>query len=266
MKAGDPVIAADVIAGGRRAARPRSASRASPSAKIGEQQIEVNHQTHLATLVLPVDPGPGRAVRQRSGSAASRRSARAMSRRSPGSSAGEPFKRSKVDDLRRALIATRPGRRTPTSRSCRSNGGRTVDLAVRLEPAPSHTIAGELGYGTGQGARARSELDRPQFLQSRRRADPARGRRHQRAARRASSSAAATSCSATRCSTCRPRPAHQKFDAYEAKTIQLAGNIERQSNFIWQKKWTWTYGGELLATDERGVFEHVRASRTRARS
>ena len=31
-----------------------------------------------------------------------------------------------------------------------------------------------------------------------------------------------------------------KFDAYEAKTIQLAGNIERQSNFIWQKKWTWT--------------------------
>ena len=31
--------------------------------------------------------------------------------------------------------------------------GQTVDLAVRLEPAPSHTIAGELGYGTGQGAR-----------------------------------------------------------------------------------------------------------------
>ena len=33
------------------------------------------------------------------------------------------------------------------------DGGRTVDLAVRLEPAPSHTIAGELGYGTGEGAR-----------------------------------------------------------------------------------------------------------------
>ena len=31
--------------------------------------------------------------------------------------------------------------------------GRVVDLNVRLEPAPSHTIAGELGYGTGQGAR-----------------------------------------------------------------------------------------------------------------
>jgi translocation and assembly module TamA len=47
---------------------------------------------------------------------------------------------------------------------------------------------------------------------------------------------------------------HQKFDAYEARTVRLAGNIERQSNFIWQKKWTWTYGGEILGTDERGVF------------
>jgi translocation and assembly module TamA len=47
---------------------------------------------------------------------------------------------------------------------------------------------------------------------------------------------------------------HRKFDAYEARTVQLAGYIERQSNFIWQKKWTWTVGPELLATDERGVF------------
>ena len=46
------------------------------SAKIGEQDIEVNHQTHLATLTLPVDPGPGRALRHRSASAAVRRSAR----------------------------------------------------------------------------------------------------------------------------------------------------------------------------------------------
>jgi len=26
------------------------------------------------------------------------------------------------------------------------------------------------------------------------------------------------------------------------------------SNFIWQKKWTWSYGGEWLGTIERGVF------------
>src|SRR5205807_2096280 len=56
---------------------------------------------------------------------------------------------------------------------------------------------------------------------------------------------------------------HEKFDAYEARTIDLAGNIERQSNFIWQKKWTWSYGGELLATDERGVFSSAGIKDTR---
>src|SRR5439155_11811107 len=52
-------------------------------------------------------------------------------------------------------------------------------------------------------------------------------------------------------------------DAYEAKTILLSGNIERQSNFIWQKKWTWSYGAELLATDELGVFDISGIKQTR---
>src|SRR6185369_6882629 len=56
---------------------------------------------------------------------------------------------------------------------------------------------------------------------------------------------------------------HQKFDAYEARTIQLAGNIERQSNFIWQKTWTWSVGPEILATDERGVFSAAGLKDTR---
>src|SRR4029078_4026894 len=65
---------------------------------------------------------------------------------------GEPFQRSKVDDLRRALIATTLVANADIQ-LVPVDAGRTVDLAVRLEPAPSHTIAGELGYGTGQGAR-----------------------------------------------------------------------------------------------------------------
>ena len=31
------------------------------------------------------------------------------------------------------------------------------------------------------------------------------------------------------------------------------GGIERQSNIIWQKAWTWSIGAELVATDERDV-------------
>ena len=57
---------------------------------------------------------------------------------------------------------------------------------------------------------------------------------------------------------------HQKFDAYKAQDRRCSpANIERQSNFIWQKKWTWSYGGELLATDERGVFNSAGIKDTR---
>ena len=119
VKAGDPVIAAGRDRRRRRADRRRSARRASPSAKIGEQDIEINHQTHLATLILPVDPGPVArfgAIRVSGKPPFSARHVATIARFKP----GDPFKRSKIDDLRRALIATEPGRRSPTSRSCRS--------------------------------------------------------------------------------------------------------------------------------------------------
>ena len=52
-------------------------------------------------------------------------------------------------------------------------------------------------------------------------------------------------------------------DAYRAKTVQLSGLIERQSNIIWQKKWNWSYGADLIATNERGVFEDPNNKETR---
>src|SRR6185503_20067525 len=57
VKAGDPVIAQDVIAGGV-ALTTALGEEGFAEAKIGDQDIEVNHVTHLATLVLPVTPGP----------------------------------------------------------------------------------------------------------------------------------------------------------------------------------------------------------------
>src|ERR1043165_6763789 len=57
VKAGDPVIAADVIGAGL-VLRTTLGEQGYASARIGEQEIEVDHQTHLASLTLPVDPGP----------------------------------------------------------------------------------------------------------------------------------------------------------------------------------------------------------------
>jgi translocation and assembly module TamA len=259
VKAGDPVIAADVIAGGLSLTRTLG-EEGYASARLGEQDIEVNHETHLATLVLPVNPGPVAkfgAIHVTGKPPFSARHLATIARFRP----GDPFQRSKIDDLRRALIATTLVANAEI-RVVPIQGGRTVDLDVRLEPAPSHTIAGELGYGTGQGARVEASWTDRNFFNPEG-ALTLRGVggtseqllgvqfRRSNFMKRDQTLNVQTSA------------AHQKFDAYEAKTISLSANIERQSNFIWQKKWTWSYGGEWLATDERGVFSDAGIKDTR---
>jgi translocation and assembly module TamA len=259
VKAGDPVIATDVIDAGV-ALRTALGEQGYASAKIGDQQIEVDHRTHLASLVLPVDPGP-----------VARFGAIRVSGQPPFSAShvwtiarfkrGQVFERSKVDDLRRALIATSLVSLADIQ-VLPTDGGRTVDLAVSLEPAPSHTIAGELGYGTGQGARIEASWTDRNFLNP-------EGALTLRGVAGTNEQLAAVQF---RRSNFRMRDqvlnlqasaSHQKFDAYEARTVLLSGNIERQSNFIWQKTWTWTAGGEVLATDERGVFSSAGLKDTR---
>jgi len=251
VQPGDPVIAADVIAGGL-ALTQALGEEGFAGAKIGEQQVEVNHQSHLATLTLPVDPGP-----------VARFGAIRVSGRPPFSAhhvaviarfkRGDPFQRSKIEDLRRALIATTLIANADI-RLVPVQDGKVVDVDVRLEPAPSHTIAGELGYGTGQGASVQASWTDRNFL-------------NPEGALTLSAIAGTTeqllgaefrrSNFGMRDQTLdlQTSVSHQKFAAYRAKTVLLGASIERQSNFIWQKPWTWSYGGLWLATRERGVFD-----------
>jgi len=250
VKAGDPVVATDVIAAGI-ALTTALGEQGYAQDKLGEQDVEVNHQTHLATLTLPVDPGP-----------VARFGAIHVSGRPPFSAQhvaliarfrpGDPYQRSKVDDLRRALIATTLVANADIQ-VVPVDKGLAVDLNVRLEPAPSHTIAGELGYGTGQGARLEASWTDRNFFNP-------EGALTLRGI--AGTSEQLLGVQVRRSNfvmrdqtlNMQVSASHQKFAAYSAKTVDLAANIERQSNFIWQKKWTWSYGGEWLGTIERGVF------------
>jgi translocation and assembly module TamA len=250
VRAGDPVIATDVIAGGV-ALTQALGEEGFAQAKLGEQDIEVNHQTHLATLSLPVDPGPIARfgtihVNGRPPFSARHVATIARFRR------GDPFQRSKVDDLRRALIQTTLIANADIE-LVPVQGGRTVDINVRLEPAPSHTIAGELGYGTGQGVRAEASWTDRNFFNPEG-AVTVRGIAGTKEQLFGVQFRRSNFLQRDQTLNVQLSASHQKFDAYEAKTVDLAANIERQSNFIWQKKWTWSYGGEWLATDERGVF------------
>ena len=259
VKPGDPVIAADVIAGGLALTRALG-EQGYAEAQIGEQDIEVNHQTRLATLTLPVKPGP-----------VARFGSIRVSGRPPFSARhlatiarfkrGDQFQRSKIDDLRRALIATTLVANADIQ-VVPVDGGRIVDLNVRLEPAPSHTIAGELGYGTGQGARVEASWTDRNFINPEG-ALTVRGIAGTNEQLLGVQFRRANFVMRDQVLNMRLTASHQNFDAYSARTLLLAANIERQSNFIWHKRWTLSYGGEWLATDERGVFSVAGVKDTR---
>ena len=251
VRPGDPVIAANVI-GGSVALTQALGEEGFASAKVGEQDVEVDHQTHLARLTLAVNPGPVArfgAFHVSGRPAFSARHLATIARFKP----GEPFKRSKVEDLRRALIQTTLVANADIQ-LVPVQGGRTVDIDVHLEPAPQHTIAGELGYGTAQGARLEASWTDRNFINPEGALtlrgiagtnEQLAGVQFRRSNFKQRDQTLNLQLSAS----------HQKFDAYTAKTIDLTANIERLSNFIWQKTWTWSYGGEWLATDERGAFD-----------
>ncbi|MEO8176252.1 MAG: BamA/TamA family outer membrane protein [Sphingomicrobium sp.] len=250
VKAGDPVIAADVLAGGV-AFKVALGEQGFALAEVGEQKIVIDHDTHRAELVLPVQTGPlatfGQ-IRMSGHPPFSARHVGHIARFHP----GERFEQSKVDDLRRALIATglvasAEVKVVPTA------DGRTVDLAVNLQPAPTHTIAGELGYGTGEGVRIEASWQDRNFFNP-------EGALTVRGVAGTQEQLAAVQFRRNnfmrrdQVLNLQALASNTNRKAYDARTIQVGGNIERQSNIIWQKKWTYSLGADLIATDERGVF------------
>ena len=174
---------------------------------------------------------------------------------------GDRFKRSKVDDLRRALIATGLVAAAEV-RLVPSADRQTVNVDVHLEPAPMRTVAGEVGYGTGEGVRVEASWQHRNLFNPEG-AVTLRGV--------AGTQEQLVSAEFRRSNFMRrdqvldilALASNVERDAYRAKTLQLSGLIERQSNIIWRKTWTWSYGADLIATDERGIFDDLANKETR---
>jgi len=259
VKAGDPVVAEDVIAAGI-ALKIALGRLGFALAKVGDQQITVDHQTHLATLTLPVEPGPVAlfgAIRVTGKPPFDAGHVQEIARFRP----GDRFRQDKVDDVRRALIATGLLASADVSVVPEANG-KAVDLVVDMRPAPPRTVAGELGYGTGEGVSLQGSWEHRNLC-------PPEGALTLRGIAGTREQLAGVQF---RRNNFRKRDqvlnvqlvaSHTKYDAYTAKTIDFAADFERQSNIIWLKKWTWSVGTELLATDERGIFHDPTQKQTK---
>ena len=259
VQPGDPVVADKVIAAGV-ALKVALGEQGFATADIGTQDIVIDHSKATARLVLPVTPGPVARFGQITVTGQPPFSARHVGIIARFNQ-GDKFERSEVDDLRRALVATGLVASVETKVVPRDDG-RVVDIDVRLEPAPMRTIAGELGYGTGEGIRVEGSWQHRNFFNP-------EGALTVRGVVGTQEQLASVSL---RRSNFRQRDqvltglisaSNVDRKAYAARTFQLSGGIERQSNFIWQKKWTWSLGGELIASDERDTIEATGEDRRR---
>jgi translocation and assembly module TamA len=259
VKTGDPVVAQKVIDAGV-ALQVALGERGFATAKVGEQDIVIDHEAQSARLVLPVAPGPIAqfgAISVTGEPPFSAKHVQRIARFRP----GDRYERSEVDDLRRALVATGLVAAVEVAPVPRDEG-KTIDLAVKLETAPMRTLAGELGYGTGEGPRVEASwqhrnLFNPEgaltvrgVLGTQEQLAAVVFRRNNWLRRDQVLNAQALA-------------AHTDRDAFEAKTVSLSAGFERQSNFIWQKKWTWSLGAELVATDEEDTIEATGEPRRR---
>lgn len=220
-------------------------------ARVGEPDVVVDRATRTASLDLAVTPGGlkrfGRVVMPDTHIFGPRHVLE-IARFRP----GDEYDALLVDDLRRSLIQT--GLVSSVKVDPVAGGAPdTVDLAVALEPAPVHTIAGELGYGTGEGARAEVSWTHRNLF-------PPEGALTLRGVLGTQEQLASVTFRRNnfggrdRVLTGQLSVAHVNRDAYVANTASLSGSLERQTTIFFQKAWTWSLGAELAASDERDVI------------
>ncbi len=248
VKNDDPVNA-DAVIGGELALKEKLAREGYPFAKVAEPEIVIDHDTRIATLDLKVESGGERrigAIRMLGDNAPfDAKHVGVIARFRP----GELYDQAMIDDLRRALIATGLIS-TVKLEPVEGSAPGTVDIATTIEPAPVRTVAGEVGYGTGEGFRVEASWQHRNFI----RPEGAVTFRGVAGTREQSLGAL------LRMGNFRRRDqvlnasmvaSRERRAAYDASTFEIAASLERQTNIIWQKPWVFSLGFELLASDEK---------------
>lgn len=247
VEAGDPTDQDDIVAG-REELSVAMQENGYPFAAVDDPALTIDHEAVSGVLDMPVVPGGKRnfgAIVVPGGKPFDARHTQLIARFAP----GDLYKASEVEDLRRAIIATSLVSQVSIE-PVDSGDGKSVDIAVKMTPAPPRTIAGEIGYGTGEGFRAEASWEHRNFFppEGLVRARVVAGTREQLGhivfrrnnfLRR------------DQVLTAQALTSNQQFDAYNARTALVSGVLERKTTLIFQKEWTWSLGGEIVYTAER---------------
>ena len=251
LKVGDPIDAERIQAAEANVSL-RLPQQGYAFAKVGQRDILLDEVTAKGDYTLPVDTGPrgsfGNIVTEGDPVFAVDH-IEVLRRYKP----GELYDNRLVDDLREALVATslfqsvsvepqQTGRPGP-------DGTEQVDLLVRQNKGPFRTLAGQAGYGTGQGLTVEGSWRHRNLF-------PPEGAlivsgiagtqqqgagvefRRSNAGRRDRTFSLLANAN------------RSDYEAFEAFTGTLAARISYDSTPIWQKRFTYSYGVELVGTNE----------------
>jgi len=260
---GDAIVA-DVIMAAEANISVKLPQNGYPFATVGQRDILLDGETGVGDYTLPVDTGARSYFGQLRTAGTPVFDAEHVSilRRFK---TGDLYDSRKVDDLRAALITT--GLLSTISveavpgEGLAPDGTPYADLLVRQEAAPPRTLAASAGYGTGQGLRVEGSWTHRNLF-------PPEG--SLKVAGLVGTQEQAASVAFARANAGRRdrnleialSALHSKYDAFEAYTGRLAGTMAFVSTPIWQKKFTWSIGAELLATSEN-AFDLARGTRDR---
>lgn len=235
-----------------------------PFVQVGQRDVLLDDRNFSGAYTLPVTPGPRSSfgITTTDGNQAfGNDHVELLTRFQP----GQLYDARLTDDLRQALVATglfstvsvvptRTGQPGP-------DGTEVVNLAVHQEAGPSRTLAGNAGYSTGQGIRAEGTYTLRNLF-------PPEGAlifnviagtqeqglgatfRRSNAGRRDRTFTAIASAD------------HSNYDAFNAFTGTLSVRWSYDSTPIWQKRITYSYGAELVGTNET-VYDFSQGERVR---
>jgi translocation and assembly module TamA len=254
LSTGHPIRAVDVEAAEANVML-RLPQEGYPFPELGLRDILLDPQTHAGDYTLPLDPGPrarfaGFTTEGDLAFDARHVGVLARFRR------GDLYDRRKVDDLREAMVSTRLFRTVSAepvlTGETAEDGTQYVNVLVRQEAGPPRTIDATAGYATGEGARVEvawehRNLFRPEgalriaaVAGTQEQDLNIRFRRNNWGKR-------------DRALLLQFETGRRDYPAFEGYTTRLYGLISRESTPIWQKRWTYAYGAEILATNENRV-------------
>jgi len=253
--ASDQVIDSDMIIAAQKNLEENLGNNGYPFAFIEQPTLEINHAEQKGNLTVPVQPGARYnfgTILLASDTLFDAKHVQNIARFQP----GDLYNVEDVDDLRRALVATGLVSTVDIEPVPSGEEAEAVDLAIDVTQAPLRTIAGQLGFGTGEGLRAEVSWEHRNFF-------PPEGLIRLAAVvgtqEQSGSITFRRNNFRRRDQVLNGLVAFSNIDrqAFQAQTFSIAANIERQSNFIFQKEWTWSVGIELLASNETDISGQV---------